>query len=144
MICHIYPFSVIRDWDENEETALRRSPSIDSSPHTIRALRDHNRHWGRISLCILPGRPVLSATCSLISDALFPDDHPVYDPGEEYLTTRLEDDWFIIKYVWWGLYDSGGRWTANVSLSTGVPSSIIWSYYHSPAIPLYIILTLVE
>ena len=91
-----------------------------------------------ISGCFLP----LGAWLTL--DYLYRNDEPSYDPGGEHLITILRDDHFFIKYVWWGLYDSGGRWSANVSLSTGVPLSIHWSYYHGAEPPIYIDLTLVE
>jgi hypothetical protein len=91
-----------------------------------------------ISGCILPIGDWLTL------DALFPDDPPTYGPGGDYLTTRLYDDLFTIKYGWWGNIDDGGSWTGNISLSTGAPSCILWMYYHGPGTPLYIELTLAE
>ncbi len=100
--------------------------------------------WANITLSEIISGCILPIGAWLTLDTLFPDDPPGYTPNGEYLTTQLYDDWFIIKYGWWGFVDSGGSWTGNISLSTGVPSSILWTYYHGPGIPLYIELTLVE
>lgn len=100
--------------------------------------------WANTTLCEMISWCILPIGDWLTLDTLFPDGRPTYTPGGEYLTTRLYDDLFIIKYGWWGSIDDGGSWTGNISLSTGVPSGILWTYYHGPGIPLYIELTIVE
>ncbi len=100
--------------------------------------------WANTTLCETISGCIFPIGAWLTMDELFPDDPPNYRPTEDYLVTILNDDEFFIKYGWWGAVDSGGSWSGNISLSTGVPSSILWSYYHGPSIPLYIELTLVE
>ena len=100
--------------------------------------------WANTTLCEVISGCILPIGDWLTLDSLFPDDPPGFASAEDYLTTRLHDDLFIIKYGWWGNIDDGGSWTGNISLSTGVPSSMLWMYYHGPGTPLYIELTLVE
>jgi hypothetical protein len=100
--------------------------------------------WENTTLCEMVSGCILPIGDWSTMNTLFPDDNPGFTPNGEFLTTILYDDWFIIEYGWWGTFDVGGHWTGNVSLSTGIPSSILWSYFHGVDTLLYIELTLVE
>jgi len=100
--------------------------------------------WQNTTLCEMISGCIFPVGDWSTMDTLFPDDTPGFTPNGEFLVTILYDDWFVIEYGWWGTFDGGGHWTGNVSLSTGVPSSILWSYFHGVDTLLYIELTLAE
>ena len=77
-----------------------------------------------ISGCILP-----LGAWSMI-DSLFPDELGGWSPGSKYDSAKLFEDHFTISYMWCGSIDASGGWSGNVSLTTGVPFSIRWSYNH--------------
>jgi hypothetical protein len=90
-----------------------------------------------VSGCILP----IGEWSTL--DTLFPDNSPGFTPNGEFITTTFHDSMFTIEYSWWGFVDDGGGWSGSVSLSTGVPVSIVWTYRHGVDTLLSIILTIV-
>jgi hypothetical protein len=90
-----------------------------------------------VSGCILP----IGDWSAL--DTLFPDDSPGFIPSGEFIATTFDDGIFTIEYGWWGPVDDGGGWSGSVSLSTGVPASIVWTYRHGVDTLLIIQLTIV-
>jgi hypothetical protein len=99
--------------------------------------------WSNTTLCESISGCILPVGSWSTIDGLFPNETPGFTPNGEFLATNLYDDWLIIDYVWYGTFDAVGGWTGNISLSTGIPLSILWRYQHGVE-PLYIELTLVE
>ncbi|MHA2081590.1 MAG: hypothetical protein ACW99H_10645, partial [Candidatus Thorarchaeota archaeon] len=89
-----------------------------------------------LSGCILP-----LGDWALI-DSYYIDESPGWTPDETFLVTRLYDDHLFIGWEWYGSYDDDGGWNGNVRLTDGVPTQVIWYYYHLGTI--YIELNLIE
>jgi hypothetical protein len=100
--------------------------------------------WANITLTDIISASILPVNMLSVLDTFYPDEHPFLLPGEDCITTQLYDDWFIIRYDWQTSLDAHGSWTGNISLSTGIPSMIFWTYGHGPEIPNCIELTLVS
>ncbi len=96
--------------------------------------------WGNetlipaISGCILP----CGAWTTI--DFLYPD--TLAGLGLTSRATILHEDYFEIAYQRLGMDDNRG-WRGHVSLTTGVPSSIVWHYSHMYS-TIYVRMTLVE
>ncbi len=99
--------------------------------------------WANATLSDMVSGCILPVVDWSTLDTLFPDDSPGFTPNGDFIVTIFYDDMFTIEYGWWGPVDNGGGWSGSVSLSTGVPVSIVWTYRHGVDTLLLIQLTIV-
>ena len=96
--------------------------------------------WTNATLCDMISGCILPIGDWLALGKLFPDNSPSFTPNAKFIVTTFNDELFTIEYDWWGSIDDGGGWSGSVSLNTGVPDSIIWTYSHGVDTLLLIVL----